>query len=504
MDSRPPQREAPEDHRPTSVLRGARPRCRLGAACCAVALLLGIPGLAPAAPSPAGAALKLAREGVRHFQRRDYAAATRALRGAWETHPRPKYLWNLARALEEGGEIAEAAEHYRALQNSPEHRDEARAKLAELRTRLPPRLALICSPATTTWELQGPDGRRRRGSCPWVHYQLPVGPYRLSAKAAEREPLEQTFVLAQGDEMLRRLELPPARARLSVAVLAGVAELRLGRGAPLPQPVEGLALASGTYRLQVDWEGGARESIVLRMETGEQASLRLTPPSGPAPAAPAGPPLATTDPLPPPSPLSPPPPPPPPPPRGLGRWRAVALGVAATGVLLVATGWLLAEGGSQVAEGSLLPGGVQDGNAQIDQGNTVQLGGVGLTALAGAAWASLWAWDRWVRPPAEAGTASRTASTDPAPEERADAPPAPAPEEHAPPAPAPEEHAAPPTRAATAPAVAGGTAPAAAPEETVDPGVAPAAAPPPAPAAPGTREPQEAPDDSPAPPREEP
>ena len=160
-------------------------------------ILLVSVGLAPslaAAEGPAAAApsrddikraKRMAKLGKRAYKAGEYGDALVAFESAYEAVPKPKYLYNMARAHEKGGGLAEAAELYgRYLREAPNAKDrEAVETQADfLQSKLKKtycRLEVVAEQPNAAVKISG-EGVTMNVKAPWSGWLKP-GRYDLSA-----------------------------------------------------------------------------------------------------------------------------------------------------------------------------------------------------------------------------------------------------------------------------------------------------------------------------------
>ena len=146
-----------------SVLRPKRERVRplaLPALLVAVLFHVAASPIQPAdAASKSGPAAKVAAEAYKAIESGDFVRAAELYKDAWQSDPRPEFLWYLARAEHQGGLVDQALEHYRAFLAAPgavtDHVPEARAFAEEIeRKRLEARVQQVYVDAFQRGQIQ--------------------------------------------------------------------------------------------------------------------------------------------------------------------------------------------------------------------------------------------------------------------------------------------------------------------------------------------------------------
>ena len=194
-------------------------------------------------------AAKLGRKGKAAFKKGRYADAISAFSAAYEANPKPKYLYNLAKAYMKNGDLEQAvrtAEDFLQTGPSPKDRAEMEIGLAYLHKKLEQtrvQLGVRSEPAIAEFHAEA-GGRTVGGTTPWSGW-LPPGPCKLTVLLEGHTPAERAFVLALGEPREVAVRLEPVAAATptpgptvppAVAPNAGVGTgtwIALGTGAAL-------------------------------------------------------------------------------------------------------------------------------------------------------------------------------------------------------------------------------------------------------------------------------
>lgn len=345
---------------------------RCGVALVLAAALLATPAAWSQTPEQIQNAKALARKAVTLFSKaKDFSGAAEAFRKAYALHARPKYLWNMARSHEEGGELSAAVAAYRDLLKHPQvgtYEEKARLKIAALEPRLVGGLQLACIPDGAAFDVEGPGGTIK-GRCPWMQEGLQAGEYHVTVVAEGYAPKRLTLQIAPGrttSPVVRLTPLPGAAPPVAVVPPAAVPEP--APVAPKPAPVAPVATPVAGA---VQPEGGASGAPSTTSPDGGDADAVLDLDEGTsAPGTSTEPPAA--------------------PRTWPRRWKKIAFWTAAGGLTAGLLGGAIARSKREEALVAETPEDLDAANEGVDGGNG--LAGLGYTTfvLAGGAAVVFW------------------------------------------------------------------------------------------------------------------
>ncbi|MDY0059925.1 MAG: PEGA domain-containing protein [Myxococcota bacterium] len=279
-------------------------------------LTAGSPALLAKPLSPQKQAERLSQEGLALFRERQFPEAVSRFAAAYALDPYWRYLWNQARAQEEGGQAEEAAASYRELMRHPKvplkDKFKASERLAGLQL-TPQRqtgdLEIACLPEAAAFELRGPEGTVQ-GRCPWKQEGLVVGSYQVRVEAPGYMPESRAILLVAGQLTSEQVRLSPLPGRLLITATQPGGQVTVGGVAVGTTPQVEVELPAGEHEVQVIYPWGVQVAQRIDLPPGGRLSWQADPPpvapapvplqpsSWPAPAAPA--PVAASLPSPPP------------------------------------------------------------------------------------------------------------------------------------------------------------------------------------------------------------
>ena len=154
------------------------------------------------------------KKGTKAYAKRRWDDAIVAFELAHQADPRPRYLFNIGRCLEQKGDLFKAMEYVRAyvdtVADDTEREDATevynilRGKL--LRTR--GEVSLRSEPNGATVTLQSEEGARRKGGTPYLDW-LEAGTWTVRVALDGHEALEDQVVVGVGGSVERLFELKP-------------------------------------------------------------------------------------------------------------------------------------------------------------------------------------------------------------------------------------------------------------------------------------------------------
>lgn len=156
------------------------------------------------------AARKAYGEGDAAYKAGDFAGAYAGFSKANELIPSPQAAYWTAKAIDGEGKIQEAITAYENLLADPgvatlgdEKTNDAKARIAELKSKLVGELSLQTTPLGATVSI---DGAPQPGETPMI-LKLPPGPHKLTLVAAGFEPKEVDVDVKGGEKSEQKLEL---------------------------------------------------------------------------------------------------------------------------------------------------------------------------------------------------------------------------------------------------------------------------------------------------------
>jgi hypothetical protein len=156
------------------------------------------------------AARKAYGEGDAAFKAGDFAAAYVGYAKANELIPSPQAAYWAAKSIDGQGKIPESIAAYEALLADPgiaslgdEKTNDAKARLADLKTKLVGEVAVVTTPMGATISI---DGAPQAGETPMI-LKLPPGPHKITLVAAGFEPKEIDIDVKGGEKTEQKLEL---------------------------------------------------------------------------------------------------------------------------------------------------------------------------------------------------------------------------------------------------------------------------------------------------------
>ena len=242
----------------------------------ALALLAGVARAQPAAAE----AEREFRRGYQALQAGDCVAALVHYRRSLALAPRPRTEFNIAACQEELGQLAEAADGYRAFLAHAEARDAAivataRARLDALRPRLRGRVTLESDPPGAPVQLDGE--RAPRGVTP-VTLALDPGAHVVRIGAGDAA-VERAIEVSPAGTTALRVELPRP-AVIAVVVEPGDGQIVLDGGAPVRGRLEA-AVRPGRHLVALRRPGFVDEQLAIDAVAGgiyeQRVRLRAAP-----------------------------------------------------------------------------------------------------------------------------------------------------------------------------------------------------------------------------------
>ena len=156
------------------------------------------------------AARKAYGEGDAAFKAGDFAAAYAGYAKANELIPSAQAAYWAAKSIDGQGKIPESIAAYEALLADPgiatlgdEKTNDAKARLADLKTKLVGEVAVVTTPMGATISV---DGAPQPGETPMI-LKLPPGPHKITLVAAGFEPKEVDIDVKGGEKSEQKLEL---------------------------------------------------------------------------------------------------------------------------------------------------------------------------------------------------------------------------------------------------------------------------------------------------------
>lgn len=221
-----------------------------------------------------------------HKNAGDWAGALRVLRSlrATDFHDQRGVQWNIARCLEELGRHKEALAAFGEFLkmsgvDADPKRDEAHARVADLRKRLYGSLVVECADRRTRIQVHSvpnfqlltsfPHVTWTGDACPHRSGDLDVGGWVVVASIDGRK-IQQTSVKVEGGrERVVKIEAP---AWLSVTSPVTGTKVSVDGKFIRVAPIESLALAPGKHRLSAEKEGHAAVEETLHLPAGQSTS----------------------------------------------------------------------------------------------------------------------------------------------------------------------------------------------------------------------------------------
>ncbi len=214
-----------------------------------VVAAVALPAVAGAKPSKKKIrkAARLDKVGKSLYANKRFSEAVVAFEEAFDTDPKAKYLFNLAKAHDKNGNLPEAIDAYeRYVDRAPNAQDaeDIRAVLTFLQTKLNRQrgqVEISCRPAAAQVLLTA-DGEKVTGTTPFSEWVEPAG-YTLQVTRKGYEPFERTVNVTKGSATKIEVVLdkvaaapPPRRAAKKRTKTAPVVEAAKEEAVPAEPP----------------------------------------------------------------------------------------------------------------------------------------------------------------------------------------------------------------------------------------------------------------------------
>ena len=260
----------------------------------ALAFVLGLAGLAPAALAPAAHAVsdqdktragQLIQEGLTLARNKKFREAIPKFEEALKLYPHPETRHNLGRAHEELGELKQAHEYFtQALKEDYQFAADGRQRLMRIETELRKsyaRVTVRTTPSQVNVVLEFPSGETETHVTTPFQTWVPAGRTRFVGTNPAFKTAEQSFDLAAGEDREVSLVLIPLPKQgfLQVSVSQPGATISVSGRVAGKSPLAGLPWEVGVWELEVKLRGYKTytETIVVNQDSVTSVNVNLLP-----------------------------------------------------------------------------------------------------------------------------------------------------------------------------------------------------------------------------------